>query len=68
MQKPLPVLFNNNTECCGCGACFSICPREAISMIEDKEGFEYPVIKEDKCIRCYKCLKVCPFNNCLPQK
>ncbi|MCM1122664.1 MAG: 4Fe-4S binding protein [Eubacterium sp.] len=31
-------------------------------MIEDKEGFEYPQVDKSKCIKCYLCLKVCPFN------
>ena len=31
-------------------------------MVEDEEGFEYPFIDESKCIRCYQCLKVCPFK------
>lgn len=31
-------------------------------MIEDEEGFEYPQIKEEKCIRCYQCIKVCPLK------
>lgn len=32
-------------------------------MAEDKEEFLYPKIDADKCIRCNKCLKVCPFKN-----
>ena len=39
-----------------------ICPKEAISMVEDEEGFEYPQIDKSKCVRCYQCLKVCPFK------
>ena len=31
-------------------------------MMEDEEGFEYPQIDEKKCVRCYQCLKVCPFK------
>ena len=31
-------------------------------MVEDEEGFEYPQIDESKCVRCYQCLKVCPFK------
>lgn len=27
-----------------------------------EEGFEYPQIDESKCVRCYQCLKVCPFK------
>ena len=59
----LPTLFNRKEECCGCTACYAICPQNAISMVEDEEGFEYPQINEEKCIRCYQCLKVCPFKS-----
>ncbi len=61
-MRELPILYNRKEECCGCSACYAICPRKAINMIEDEEGFEYPQIKEEKCIRCYQCLKVCPFK------
>ena len=49
--------------CCGCGACYSICPKNAISMKFDEEGFEYPVIDEKLCINCKACSKVCPVQN-----
>ena len=39
-----------------------ICPKEAISMVEDEEGFEYPQIDESKCVRCHQCIKVCPIK------
>ena len=45
-----------------CPACYAICPKSAISMVEDEEGFEYPQIDEEKCIRCYQCMKVCSFK------
>ena len=35
--------------CTGCNACKSICPKNAISMFEDDEGFRYPYISKDKC-------------------
>ncbi|NLC68529.1 MAG: 4Fe-4S dicluster domain-containing protein, partial [Clostridiaceae bacterium] len=47
--------------CCGCTACKNICPKQCISMEEDKDGFSYPVIDKDKCIDCGLCVKVCPF-------
>lgn len=59
-MKELPILYKRKEECCGCTACYAICPKEAISMVEDEEGFEYPQIDESKCVRCYQCLKVCP--------
>lgn len=49
-------------QCCGCGACNSICPKKAIQMTEDEEGFIYPVISEHICINCGLCQKVCPVN------
>ena len=48
-MKEVPVLYKRKEECCGCTACYAICPKEAISMVEDEEGFEYPKIDENKC-------------------
>lgn len=59
MKNSVPILYTKKEDCCGCTACFAICPKEAISMIEDEEGFLYPHINEELCIRCEKCLKVC---------
>jgi coenzyme F420-reducing hydrogenase beta subunit len=50
-------------ECCGCKACYSICPENVIFFEEDNEGFFYPVINTLKCIKCDLCRKVCPINN-----
>lgn len=52
----------NKSECCGCTACKAICPKEAIAMVDDEEGFLYPKINYDKCIECGMCKKVCAFN------
>lgn len=61
-EKNLPVLFETKTECCGCTACYAICPKSAITMVMDEEGFDYPQLDEAKCIRCILCLKVCPIK------
>lgn len=58
----IPILFLKKENCCGCTACYAICPNEAISMIEDDEGFVYPNINEEMCIGCNKCLSVCIFK------
>ena len=50
-------------KCCGCEICADACPTKAIVMKENKEGFKYPSIDNDKCINCGKCLKVCPMRN-----
>ena len=34
----------------------------AITMRPDEEGFEYPVVDSEKCVRCYKCISVCPIK------
>jgi ferredoxin len=46
-------------ECCGCTACREVCPYNAIEMKPDKEGFIYPVVDYDKCVKCMLCKKVC---------
>lgn len=62
VKKDIPVLFKRKEDCCGCTACYAICPKSAITMIEDEEGFIYPNITEYKCIICNQCIKVCPLK------
>ncbi len=50
----LPQLADHN-HCTGCGACFSVCPRDAITMKRDQEGFAYPAVNDDTCIHCGRC-------------
>lgn len=59
MEKKKPVLYERKEDCCGCTACYVICPKNAISMQPDEEGFEYPSIDEEKCVGCGMCMKVC---------
>ena len=61
-MREIPVLFSKKAECCGCTACYATCPAGAIAMVSDEEGFDYPKIDEEKCIRCYRCAGVCPFK------
>lgn len=49
-------------ECCGCTACASICPRQAITMKPDALGFLYPEVDDSLCIDCGRCVKVCSFQ------
>lgn len=47
-------------DCTGCGACANVCPRAAITMQYDEEGFIFPKINEQLCINCGLCYKICP--------
>ena len=46
--------------CTGCTACAAGCPKNAISMVRDGEGFARPVIDPEACVRCGHCTAVCP--------
>ena len=67
-EKKIPTLFSRKEDCCGCTACYAICPKGAISMKADEEGFEYPQIDEKICVMCGICLKVCPIKEAKNQR
>lgn len=46
--------------CTGCGGCSNICPKDAIFLEPDAEGFQHPVIQTALCINCKKCEQICP--------
>lgn len=31
-MRELPVLYKRKEECCGCTACYAICPKDAIRL------------------------------------
>lgn len=57
------INIKEKTQCCGCFACYNVCPKKAIIMKEDEKGFKYPVIDKQKCINCKLCESVCPILN-----
>lgn len=57
------IEIKNKEDCCGCYACYNICPKQCITMKIDDEGFWYPDIDKNKCINCNLCEKVCPIIN-----
>ena len=61
-MKEIPKLYEKKQDCCGCTACSAGCPKGAITMQTDAEGFSYPVIDGELCVSCNRCLAVCPFK------
>lgn len=55
----MPNLVNWE-QCCGCGACANKCPKQAIAMQPNLEGFLHPVVDVEKCVECGACEKACP--------
>lgn len=50
----------HSSDCCGCGACAQICPKQCISIQADGKGFLHPCVNTELCIDCGLCEKVCP--------
>ena len=50
-------------ECCGCLACVHRCPKNAIEISYDEEGFVYPKVNDELCISCGICSATCRFSN-----
>ena len=48
------------SKCTGCGACMNSCPKDAISLCLNEEGFFMPRVDDAKCVSCGLCKKVCP--------
>ena len=57
------IEIKSKQECCGCGACMQVCPKQCITMQTDTEGFAYPRVDGSQCIDCGACQRVCPMLN-----
>lgn len=49
-------------KCSSCGACANVCPKNAIKMCLDANGFFRPVIDDNLCIHCGFCERKCPWS------
>ena len=54
------IEIKDKKDCCGCWACENVCPKQCVTMTEDREGFRYPQVDKTSCIECGLCEKVCP--------
>lgn len=53
------ILEKTQYECSGCGACTSVCPKNAVSLKLSNAGFFTADVDADKCINCGLCKNVC---------
>lgn len=53
------IQFDFDKDCYGCGLCAEFCPTQAITMVENKDGFKVPQIDANTCIGCSKCDRLC---------
>uniref|UniRef100_A0A7C2PKV7 4Fe-4S dicluster domain-containing protein n=1 Tax=candidate division WOR-3 bacterium TaxID=2052148 RepID=A0A7C2PKV7_UNCW3 len=62
MDKGPAINIIDYERCTGCFACQNACPKEAVEIVENDEGFFYPRVKEE-CDSCGVCQKYCPVLN-----
>lgn len=64
------INIQNKGDCSGCHACMAVCPKMAITMKTDTEGFLYPEIDTDVCVDCGICDNMCQTKKpiCMERK
>ncbi len=54
-------MISDFERCCNCGACYNVCPNDAITVNSD--GIFYmPLVDLSRCVDCNLCNKVCPIG------
>lgn len=54
--------------CTSCQMCAAVCPKNAISIVLDKDGFYRPIVDDCLCVDCSLCTKVCyKFESEVPE-
>ena len=47
----------NTSKCLICGGCIDLCPKTAVSMVDNRV-----MINSEKCSECRICVQVCPMS------
>lgn len=60
-SAPRPTIYPEI--CTKCGRCIEVCPAQPKALSWDRgQKIDPPVYDYSKCIRCYCCQEMCPFN------
>ena len=46
-------------DCTSCQMCAAICPKNAINIVLDKDGFYRPLVNDSLCVNCGLCKTIC---------
>jgi Fe-S-cluster-containing hydrogenase component 2 len=60
-ERKFKMFHVDKEKCTGCEACISVCPADAISMVDGKA-----MIDANQCIDCGQCAPVCPQGAIYP--
>lgn len=55
------IYLASKDTCSGCLACVDACSRNAIRPVFHSDGHLYPEIKDDLCVKCGRCVDICPI-------
>jgi polyferredoxin len=61
---PILHLDKNETKCTKCGICKRVCPVQVNEIYDEKGG----KIKTSMCMLCFRCVEMCPFEDCIKVK
>lgn len=53
------ILAESSKSCTGCSACMAVCPKSAISIVLNREGFYSAIVDKERCVDCGICQTVC---------
>lgn len=62
LYKTSKAVSKKSSNCSGCTACESVCPKTAIKLLSDSKGFLIPSVNNALCVDCGLCVSVCPID------